>query len=153
MKRFLTPLSIAIITLASASATADIVIDHSEHDINTFNKEMSKIEVVHVNEAVTVSVAAYYLDDVVEVTEFMSLGTQLKQISDQQAEKLGLMPFKSYLVHSLTSIEELSQKASVRLMQDNPNYFSATLLEGDKYLEGHSEYIAKITEYSVQEQH
>lgn len=149
MKQALRTLSIALLALASTSAMADTIIDNNAHDINAFNSEMSKIEIINVSGELYVSMESYYLDDVLEVAESITADVQLKKVSDVEAANLGLIPSNTYFVHSKNSIEELSEKASIKLLNDNPHFFSATLLQGDKFLQGENEFIAKITEYSV----
>ncbi|WP_044556174.1 hypothetical protein [Shewanella piezotolerans] len=149
MKQALRSLSIALLALASTSVMADTIIDNNLNDINTFNSEMNKMEIINVSGELYVSMESYYLDDVAEVAESITTDVQLKNISDIQAASLGLVPSTSYFIHSKNSIEELSEKASIKLLNNNPHFFSATLLQGDKFLQGENEFIAKITEYSV----
>ncbi|MEZ9200259.1 hypothetical protein [Shewanella sp. 10N.286.54.B9] len=149
MKQTLTTLSIALLALASSAVMADTIIDNNLDDVNSFSNEMSKMEVINLSGGVYVSMESYYLDDVLEVAESITADVQLKKVSDVEAANLGLVPSVSYFVHSKNSIEELSEKASIKLLNDNPQYFSAALLKGDRFLQGENEFIAKITEFSA----
>lgn len=141
--------SIAVMLLAIGALPATAgSIDNDKTDIKIFNKEMNQLEQVEINDNIYVSIVSDSFEDITETTEYMSEYALIKRVTDKQAVEMGLQETKSYYIYSTNGLKDLTDNVEQHLSKDEPVYFSTTLLKGDKYYQGFSEYIAKVTEYS-----
>ena len=142
--------SAALLLVAITSLSANAAsIDNDKGDINIFNKEMNQLEQVEINDNIYVATVSDSFNDITEETEYMSEYTVIKRITDKEAVELGLYETKSYYIYSINGLKDLTDNVEKHLDTSQPTYFSTTLLKGDKYYHGFSEYIAKVTEYSL----
>ncbi|MEZ9199178.1 hypothetical protein [Shewanella sp. 10N.286.54.B9] len=142
--------SAALLLVAITSLSANAAsIDNDKGDINIFNKEMNQLEQVEINDNIYVATVSDSFNDITEETEYMSEYTVIKRITDKEAVELGLYETKSYYIYSINGLKDLTGNVEKHLDTNQPTYFSTTLLKGDKYYHGFSEYIAKVTEYSL----
>ncbi len=142
--------SAALLLVAITSLSANAAsIDNDKGDINIFNKEMNQLEQVEINDNIYVATVSDSFNDITEETEYMSEYTVIKRITDKEAVELGLYETKSYYIYSINGLKDLTDNVEKHLDTNQPTYFSTTLLKGDKYYHGFSEYIAKVTEYSL----
>ncbi|MCL1094709.1 hypothetical protein [Shewanella kaireitica] len=142
--------SAALLLVAITSLSANAAsIDNDKGDIKIFNKEMNQLEQVEINDNIYVATVSDSFDDITEETEYMSEYTTIKRITDKEAVELGLYETKSYYIYSINGLKDLTDNVEKHLDTNHPTYFSTTLLKGDKYYHGFSEYIAKVTEYSL----
>lgn len=142
--------SAALLLVAITSLSANAAsIDNDKGDINIFNKEMNQLEQVEINDNIYVATVSDSFNDITEETEYMSEYTVIKRITDKEAVELGLYETKSYYIYSINGLKGLTDNVEKHLDTSQPTYFSTTLLKGDKYYHGFSEYIAKVTEYSL----
>ncbi|MCL1058011.1 hypothetical protein L2729_08345 [Shewanella gelidimarina] len=140
--------SITLLSLVSLSSSAASV-DNNKHDISIFNKEMNQLEQVEINDNIYVATVSNSFEDITEATEYMSEYTLIKRVTDRKAVEMGLYETKSYYIYSVNGLKGLTDNVEKHLNNNEPAYFSTTLLKGDKYYNGFSEYIAKVTEYSL----
>ena len=147
--KYLSSKSIAVmlLTIGALPATA-ASIDNDKTDIKIFNKEMNQLEQVEINDNIYVSIVSDSFEDITETTEYMSEYALIKRVTDKQAVEMGLKETKSYYIYSTNGLKDLTDNVEQHLSKDEPVYFSTTLLKGDKYYQGFSEYIAKVNEYS-----
>lgn len=142
--------SAALLLVAITSLSANAAsIDNDKGDLNIFNKEMNQLEQVEINDNIYVATVSDSFNDITEETEYMSEYTLIKRVTDKEAVELGLYETKSYYIYSINGLKDLTDNVEKHLDTDQPTYFSTTLLKGDKYYHGFSEYIAKVTEYSL----
>jgi hypothetical protein len=140
--------SIAMLAFVSLSSSA-ANLDNNKHDLTIFNKEMNQLEQVEINDNIYVATVSDSFEDITEATEYMSEYVLIKRASDKEAVEMGLYETKSYYIYSVNGLNNLTENVEKHLKNDEPTYFSTTLLKGDKYYQGFSEYIAKVTEYSL----
>ncbi|PKG72562.1 hypothetical protein CXF86_21745 [Shewanella sp. GutCb] len=136
---------LAFVSLSSSAAS----VDNNKHDISIFNKEMDQLEQVEINGNIYVATVSNSFEDITETIEYMSEYTLIKRVTDRKAVEMGLYETKSYYIYSVNGLKGLTDNVEKHLNDNEPAYFSTTLLKGDKYYNGFSEYIAKVTEYSL----
>ena len=142
--------SAALILVAITSLSANAAsIDNDKGDIKIFNKKMNQLEQVEINDNIYVATVSDSFDDITEETEYMSEYEIIKRVTDKEAVELDLHETKSYYIYSINGLKDLTDNVEQHLDNNQPAYFSTTLLKGDKYYHGFSEYIAKVTEYSL----
>ncbi|MPY21175.1 hypothetical protein [Shewanella sp. YLB-07] len=140
-------LAITLLAFTSISASA-ASLDSSNIDLEIFNKSMSQLEQVDIKDNIYISTASTQFDDITRETEYMYEFTSIDRVSNKQAFEMKLNKAKSYYIYGISGLKNLTSSVSKRLSKDKPDYFSASLLQGNKYYNGFSEYIAKVTEYS-----
>ncbi len=141
--------TLVITLLALTSLTASAAnLDSNNNDLEIFNRSMNQLEQVNIKDSIYISTASTQFADITDETEYMYEFTSIDRVSDKQATEMKLNKAKSYYIYSISGLKNLTASVSKRLRSDKPDYFSATLLQGNKYYNGFSEYIAKVTEYS-----
>ncbi|ACJ29714.1 hypothetical protein swp_2995 [Shewanella piezotolerans WP3] len=142
--------SAALLLVAITSLSANAAsIDNDKGDIKIFNKEMNQLEQVEINDNIYIATVSDSFNDITEETDYMSEYTIIKRVTDKEAVELDLHEAKSYYIYSINGLKDLTDNVEKHLNNNHPAYFSTTLLKGDKYYHGFSEYIAKVTEYSL----
>ena len=141
--------TLAITLLALTSLTVSAAnLDSNSKDLEIFNKSMGQLEQVEIKDNIYISTASTQFADITRETEYMYEFTGIDRVSDKQAVAMKLNKAKSYYIYGSSGLKNLTSSVSKRLSKDKPNYFSASLLQGNKYYNGFSEYIAKVTEYN-----
>lgn len=138
--------SIALTAFVSLSASA-ANIDNNKHEMKIFNKDMNQLEIVDINDDIYVSTVSNSFEDITVETEYMSEYTLIKRVTDKEALEKDLNKTRSYYIYSINGLKNLTENVEKHLSKNKPAYFSTTLLKGNKYYNGFSEYIAKVTEY------
>ena len=112
-----------------------------------FNQDMKQLEQVSSDENIYISTVSTHFDDITDETRYMHEFKGIDRVNNKDAIEMKLIKARSYYIYSINSLQGLTCALSQRLTHNQPDYFSATLLQGNRHDHGTSEYIAKITEY------
>jgi hypothetical protein len=140
-------LAIAMMMLTSINATAAMQ-SPTDSDLTVFNKEMSQLEQVDVQDKVYISTLSDGYVAVADSSEYLSEFTRVERITEQQAKDMQLNKERSFYVYSSIGTDQVSKNIKKHLEKDLPKYFTVKFYNNQNGNETGREFLAHVIEYS-----